>query len=100
MSFPPEPSVLRETVPVRVDYQVYPSGDATGLVARRTASSDQEHAQEHIVSEGTPFFHIDLIAAVRSAERLGLEEEEEGSESGESGPSGSSRVDILIDLHN
>lgn len=84
---------------MRVNYQVYPSGDATGLVAR-AARSDQEYAQEHIVSEGTPFFHIDLIAAVRAAERLGLEEEEEGSESGESGPSGSSQVDILIDLHN
>ena len=55
--------------------------------------------QEPIVSESTPFFHVDLVAAVRAAEKLGLKEEEE-SESGESGPSGSSQGDILVDLQN
>jgi hypothetical protein len=56
--------------------------------------------QEPIVSESTPFFHVDLVAAVRAAEKLGLKEEEGESESGESGPSGSSQGDILVDLQN
>jgi hypothetical protein len=80
--------------------------DAGGLVSRSRTYSDspsdqgQGYAQEHIVSESTPFFHVDLVAAVRAAEKLGLKEEEERSESGESGPSGSSQGGILIDLHN
>lgn len=76
---------------MRANYRVYQGGDA--------AYSDQAYVQESIVSESTPFFHVDLFAAVRTAEKLGLEEEEE-SESDESGPSGSSQVDILIDLQN
>ena len=72
-----------------------------GLIARGTTTySEQGYAQEHIVSESTPFFHVDLVAAVRAAEKLGLREEEEESESGESGPSGGSQGDILIDLHD
>ena len=56
--------------------------------------------QEPIVSESTPFFHVDLIAAVRVAEKLGLEEGGEENGSGESGPNGISQGDILIDLHD
>ena len=60
----------------------------------------QGYVQEPIVSESTPFFYIDLVAAVRAAEKLGLREEEE-SESSESGPSnGSSQGDVLVDLHD
>ena len=103
--FPPEPLVPRETVPVKVNYQVHRNGTA-GLLPRSGAHSDstldqdQGYVQEPIISDSTPFFHVDLIAAVRAAEKLGLKEEEEHSESGESGPSGSSQGDILIDLHN
>ena len=103
--FPPKPLVPRETVPVRADYQVYRNGGAAEFVARGTAYSDspldpdQGYVQEPIVSESTPFFYVDLVAAVRAAEKLGLREEE-GSESGESGPSGSSQGDVLIDLHD
>lgn len=75
---------------MRANYQVYQSGDA--------AYSDQGYVQEPIVSESTPFFHVDLFAAVRTAENLGLDEG--GEESEESAPSGSSQVDILVDLHN
>lgn len=79
---------------------------AEGLVSRSRNYSDppldrgQGYVQEPIVSESTPFFHVDLVAAVRAAEMLGLKEEEEQSESDESGPSGSSQGDILIDIHN
>lgn len=90
---------------MKVNYQVYRNG-AAGLLPRSGAHSDstldpdQGYAQEPIISDSTPFFHIDLIAAVRAAEKLGLKEEEEQTESSESGPSGSSQGDILIDLHN
>jgi len=103
--FPPEPLVPRETVPVKVNYKVHLNG-AAGLVSRNGTHSDspldrgQGCVQEPIVSEGTPFFHIDLAAAVRAAEMLGLKAEEERSECDESGPSGSSQGDILIDLHD
>lgn len=80
---------------------------AAGLASRSRNYCDpppdprgQGYVQEPIVSESTPFFHVDLVAAVRAAEMLGLKEEEEQSESDESGPSGSSQGDILIDLHN
>ena len=56
--------------------------------------------QEPIVSESTPFFHVDLIAAVRVTEKLGLEEEEEENRGGESGLNRTSHGDILIDLHD
>ena len=84
---------------------MYQNG-AGGLVSRSRTYPDsppdqgQGYAQEPIVSENTPFFHIDLVAAVRAAEKLGWKEEEEQSESDGSGPSGSSQGDILIDLHN
>jgi len=61
---------------------------------------DQGQVQEPIISESTPYFHVDLVAAVRAAEKLGLKEEGEESESDAGGPSGSSQGDILIDLHN
>ena len=89
-------------MPVKVNYQVYQSGTGE-LISRYSDSSPdqgQGHVQEPIVSESTPFFHVDLVAAVRAAKKLGLREEDEQSESGESGPSGSSQSDILIDLHN
>ena len=97
--FPPT-LVLRETVPVRAHFQVYRSGGEEVLVARGTVSGDQGYVQEPIISDGTPFFHVDLIAAVRVAEKLGLEEEEEENESGEGGPNGIPQGDILIDLHD
>ena len=103
--FPPEPPFPRETVPVKVNYQAHQNG-AAGLLSRGGARSDstpdrdQGYAQEPIISGSTPFFHVDLIAAVRAAEKLGLKEEEGQSESDESGPSESSPGDILIDLHN
>lgn len=56
--------------------------------------------QEPIVSESTPFFHVDLVAAVRAAEKLGLKSEEQEGESGDDGHSGDSQGDILIDLQN
>ena len=96
--FPPEPLVSRETVSVRANYQVHQNG-AAGLVSRRGGYSDspqdqgQGYAQEPIVSESTPFFHVDLVAAVRAAEKL-------GSKNSENGPNGGSQGDILIDLHN
>lgn len=102
--FPPEPSVPHETVPVKVGYQEHQNG-AAGLLSRGGARSDstldrdQGYAQEPIISGSTPFFHVDLVAAVRAAEKLGLKEEGQ-SENGESGPSESSPGDILIDLHN
>ena len=54
------------------------------------------------MSESTPFFHVDLVAAVRAAEKLGLKAEERESESrGINGAnSGGLRGDILIDLHS
>ena len=52
------------------------------------------------MSENTPFFHVDLIAAVRVAEKLGLEGEEEQNGGGDSGSNGTSQGDILIDLHD
>ena len=87
---------------MRANYQVYRSGDAEGLISREATYQDQGYVREPIVSEGVPFFHVDLIAAVRVAEKLGLEEdsEEEENESGESGPNGTSQGDILIDLGN
>ena len=100
--FPPEPLFPRETVPVQVNYQVHQEG-AAGLVSRgathQSSPLDQDQVQEPIIPESTPHFHVDLVAAVRAAEKLGLKEEEE-SESDERGPSGSSQGDILIDLHN
>ena len=85
---------------------MYRNGSAAELVACGTAyldsplDPDQGYIQEPIVSKSTPFFYIDLVAAVWAAEKLGLREEEE-SESGESGPSnGSSQGDVLIDLHD
>ena len=100
--FPPEPLVLRETVPVNVNYGGYRNGTAESVPRGGTYSdspSDQGrgYAQEPIISESTPFFHVDLIAAVRAAEDLGLKEEEEQSERG---PGGSSQGNILIDLQN
>jgi len=59
---------------------------------------DQGYVQEPIISESTPFFHVDLVAAVRVAEKLGIKEEEEESEGGPS--SGGFQEEILIDLHN
>ena len=85
---------------MRANFQVYQDGGEEGLVACGTVSSDQGYVQEPIVSESTPFFHVDLIAAVRVAERLGLEEEEEENESGENGPNGIPQGDILIDLND
>ena len=84
---------------MRANFQVYRSGGEEGLVAHGAVSTDQGYVQEPIVSDSRPFFHVDLIAAVRVAEKLGLEEEEEENGSGESGPNGISRGDILIDLH-
>jgi hypothetical protein len=104
--FPPEPLVPRETVPVKVGYQAHQNGAARRLLSRGgphldpTPDLDQGYAQEPIIAGSTPFFHVDLVAAVRAAEKLGLKEEEGQSESDESGPSGSSQGDILIDLHN
>ena len=83
---------------MRANFQVYQSGGEETLVARGTVSADQGYVQEPIVSDSTPFFHIDLIAAVRVAEKLGLEEEEEENESGEGGQNGIPQGDILIDL--
>lgn len=85
---------------MRAKFQVYQSGGVERLVARGTASPYQEYVQEPIVSESTPFFHVDLIAAVRVAEKLGLEEEEGENVSGEGGPNGVHQGDILIDLHD
>lgn len=85
---------------MRPNFQVYQDGGEEGLVARGTVSPDQGYVQEPIVSESTPFFHVDLIAAVRVAEKLGLEEEEEENESGENGPNGIPQGDILIDLND
>jgi len=85
---------------VRVNYQVYQSGGEEGLVACGTTSPGPGYVQEPIVSESTPFFHVDLIAAIRATEKLGLREEEEENESGESGLNGTSRDEILIDLHD
>ena len=93
--------VTCETAPVRAGYQLYRGGGGSveGLTARRRATySEQGYMQEQIVSECTPFFHVDLVAAVRATEILGLREEEEESESGESGPSRGSQGEILIDL--
>ena len=102
--FPPEPLFPRETVPVRANYQVYQNG-ATGLRSRGRAYSyslpDQTEisGQEPIVSESTPFFHVDLVAAVRAAEKLGLKAEERENEIRGNGANGGLRSDILIDLH-
>jgi len=101
--FPPKPPVPLETVPVRVNYQVHQNGGGK-LVARgrnysdSSLDQDQGYVQEPIISESTPFFHVDLVAAVRVAEKLGIKEEEEESESGPS--SGGFQEEILIDLHN
>ena len=82
---------------MRVNHRVYQSDGEEGLVARGTNPPDPGYVQEPIVSESTPFFHVDLIAAVRAAEKLGFREEEE-NESGESGPNGTPRDEFLIDL--
>jgi len=100
--FPPEPLVLHETVPVKVNYGRYRSGAAelsrrSGTYSDSTPDQAQGYAQEPIISESTPFFHVDLVAAVRAAESLGSKEEEEQTESG---PGGSSQSEILIDLQN
>lgn len=58
------------------------------------------YVQEPIVSESAPFFHIDLIAAVRAAEKLGLKAERQGGGSGMNGQSRDPQDDTLIDLHN
>jgi hypothetical protein len=103
--FPPEPLFPRETVPVRDSYQAHQTG-AVGLRSRGATSTDsprdqtEEYLQEPIVSESTPFFHVDLVAAVQAAVKLGLKAEEEESETGEDGQNRGSRGDILIDLQN
>ena len=79
---------------MRADCQIYRDSGAG------TTYSDQGYVREAIVSENTPFFHVDLIAAVRVAEKVGLEEEGEESEGGENRPNATSQNDILIDLHN
>lgn len=60
----------------------------------------EAYVQEPIVSESTPFFHVDLVAAVRAAEKLGLKEERQEGRSGVNGQSGDPQDDTLIDLHN
>ena len=53
------------------------------------------YLQEPIVSESTPFFHVDLFAAVQAVEKLRLKADEQ-ERRGETGP----QSDILIDLHD
>jgi len=76
---------------------VYQSGSEEGLVVRGTTSPDPGYLQEPIVSESTPFFHVDLVAAVRAAEKLGLGGDEV---EGEIDENGTSRDEILIDLQD
>ena len=73
-------------------------GLAAGGATQPGFPLDQDRMQEPFISESTPYFHIDLVAAVRPAEKLGLKEEEEESESDERGPNGSSQGDIPIHL--
>lgn len=100
-----EPPFPRETVPVRAKSLAHHSGTEV-LQSRDEIYSDspqdqtEGHLQEHIVSESTPFFHVDLVAAVRAAEKLGLKAEERENGSGENRQSRCSQGDILIDLQN
>jgi len=77
----------RETVPVRTDCQVHQTQDHT-----------ERYLQEPIVSERTPFFHVDLIAAVGAAEKLGLKAAELETRSVEDEQHEGSQGGILFDL--
>lgn len=104
--YPPGPLFPRETVAVRNNYKACQTRAPVGLRSRGGTYSDspqdrtEGYLQEPIVSESTPFFHVDLIAAVQAAEKLGLKAEEVESETGEDGRSGGSQGDILIDLQS